>query len=128
MVTTAEQKIIEHGVDRLDYLIQDKQEIDADDLHHNLYNEDYFIIGYYNGEQFLNEYGTWDAINEVIEYEQDNFGEVTTDFNGEAIANMLAYIKGQEYLNNCATLQANWGNRLSVKQLKLIKKELQAQA
>lgn len=126
MITTAEKTIINHGVDRIDELMG--YEPEASELHHHLYNEDYFIIGYYNAERFLNEYGVFNAIDEVKQYEQDNFGEVTTDFsNSESVANMFAYIKGEEYLNNCQTLQDNWDSKLTDKQLKQIKQELLAQ-
>lgn len=125
MVTTQLQTIGQHGIDRIDELLG--YEPEASELHHHLYNEDYFIIGYYNAEQFLGD-EVFSAINEIKDYEQDNFGEVTTDFsNSEAVANMYAYIKGEELLNNCQTLQDNWDNKLSDKQLKQIKLELQEQ-
>lgn len=126
MVTTAEKTIIYHGVDRIDELMG--YEPEASELHHHLYNEDYFIIGYVPAEEFLNEYGVFNAIDEVKQYEQVNFGEVITDFsNSEAVANMFAYIKGGEYLGNCQTLYDNWDSKLTDKQLKQIKQELLAQ-
>lgn len=125
-VKTALDQVIEHGIDGIDGLFG--QEVEAGDLHHHLYNEDYFIIGYYNAEQFLNQYGTFQAIEEVQEYEKDNFGECTTDLgDSEKVANMFAYIKGEDALNNCPTLQKHWDDKLTDKQLKQIQKELKAQ-
>lgn len=117
-------KIIEHGIDNL----EGREGTDGADLHNALYNEDYFIIGYHRAEQFLEEYGTFEAIRKVQEYEQSNFGEVTTDLgDSEKVCNMLAYIEGEEALNNCETLQEKWDKELTAKDLEKIKEELEAQ-
>ena len=73
------------------------------DLHHYLLNEDYFIIGYYQAEQWLKKDNgsIFEAIETIREYEQSNFGEVSTDLSSsESVANMLAYILGEEILYN----------------------------
>jgi len=71
------------------------------DLHHYLLNEDYFIIGYYRAEEWLKKDSIFNAIDKIKEYEQNNFGEVTTDLSSsESVANMLAYILGEEILFN----------------------------
>ena len=70
------------------------------DLHHYLLNEDYFIIGYYKAEQWLKKDSIFNAIETIKEYEQSNFGQVSTDFSSsEKVANMLAYILGEEILS-----------------------------
>ena len=78
--------------------IKDRSELT--DLHHKLFNEDYFIIGYYEAEKFLEENGgVFNAIGVIKEYEKDNFGEVTTDFSSsEKVVNMFAYIIGEELI------------------------------
>ena len=73
------------------------------DLHHYLLNEDYFIIGYYQAEQWLKKDNgsIFEAIETIKDYEQSNFGQVSTDLsNSENVANMLAYILGEEILFN----------------------------
>ena len=71
------------------------------DLHHYLLNEDYFIIGYYRAEEWLKKDSIFNAIDKIKEYEESNFGEVTTDLSSsESVANMLAYILGEEILFN----------------------------
>mgnify|MGYP001288678890 FL=1 len=73
---------------------------DVSDLHHYLLNEDYFIIGTYQAKQWLSSY-VFDAIEAIKEYEQSNFGEVSTDFSDpEKVANMYAYILGEEILSD----------------------------
>ena len=73
------------------------------DLHHFLLNEDYFIIGYYQAEQWLKKDNgsVFEAIETIKDYEQSNFGQVSTDLSSsENVANMLAYILGEEILFN----------------------------
>ena len=71
------------------------------DLHNETFNTDYYIIGTYEAEQALEQYGTFEAIRKIQEYENDNFGEVLTDLSDpEKIANMLYYIIGNEAIND----------------------------
>ena len=76
------------------------------DLHHYLLNEDYFIIGYYKAEQWLKKDSIFNAIETIKDYEQSNFGKVSTDLSSSVnVANMLAYILGEEILFNNDTYQ-----------------------
>ena len=94
-----------------EYIIQQlKDDVGVDqninDLHHYLLNEDYFIIGYYQAEQWLKKDSIFNAIETVKEYEQSNFGQVSTNLSSsESVANMLAYILGEEILYNNDTYQ-----------------------
>lgn len=65
------------------------------DLHSEIFN--YGV----NAEiKDLEEYGVFNALGEIQEYEKDNFGEVLTDLgNASAVANMLYYILGDNFLN-----------------------------
>tara|TARA_R110001606_G_scaffold41986_1_gene112749 strand:+ start:331 stop:660 length:330 start_codon:yes stop_codon:yes gene_type:complete len=66
-----------------------------DDMHHHAFNTDYFVIGTWEAEQWLGQ-SVFEVIGVIKEYEQDNFGLVTTDFsNPENIVNMYAYIVGE---------------------------------
>ena len=78
---------------------------DVSDLHHYLLNEDYFIIGTYKAKQWLGS-EVFDVIETIREYEQSNFGEVSTDFSDpEKVANMIAYILGEEILSDSDVFQ-----------------------
>ena len=71
------------------------------DLHDQVFNSDYYIIGTYEAEKALEQYGTFEAIRKIQEYENDNFGEVLTDLSDpEKIANMLYYIIGNEAIQD----------------------------
>lgn len=65
------------------------------DLQHHAFNEDYYIVGRYVAKKALEEYGVFEAIEEIERYERDNFGEVSTSLSDpEKVANMLWYIIG----------------------------------
>lgn len=86
------------------------------DLHHEVFNTDYYIVGTYKAKQALEEYGVFDAIKKVQEYEKDNFGEVTTNLSDpEKLINMLYYIIGEEVLfemmDGIAAWNDNWNNQ-----------------
>ena len=67
-----------------------------DDLHHNAFNTDYYIIGTYQAKQWLGDMAL-DVINFIKDYEQDTFGEVFCDFSDpERIVNAYVYIIGEE--------------------------------
>ena len=69
------------------------------DLHNEVFNTDYYIIGTYKAKEALREYDVFEAIEKVQTYEQDNFGEVYTDLSDpEKLVNMLYYIIGEEVL------------------------------
>ena len=68
-----------------------------EDLHHEVFNTDYYITGTYQAKQALTEYGVFEAIDRVQEYEDNAFGERYTDVSDpEQLANMLYYIVGDE--------------------------------
>jgi len=86
------------------------------DLHHEVFNTDYYIIGVYEAKKALEEYGVFDAIERVQSYEKDNFGEVYTDLSDpEKLINMLYYIIGEEVLyemmEDVDAFHDNWNNQ-----------------
>jgi len=71
-------------------------ENNQDDLHHEIFNTDYYIIGSYKATQWLGDQ-VFNIIDFIKEYEQSLFGEVFTDFSDpERIVNMYVYIIGEE--------------------------------
>ncbi len=77
-----------------------------DDLHFKVYNSDYFIVGYYNAEQWLidNERNyTFDVLEYVQEQEEIALGIIEKITNAERLVNLYAYWLGYEVI---AELQA----------------------
>ena len=83
------------------------------DLHNEVFNTDYYIIGTYAAEKALEEYGVFDAIRLVQDYEKDNFGEVYTDIaDPEKLINMVYYIIGEEVIFDICDIinNDNWND------------------
>tara|TARA_R100001443_G_C3347768_1_gene176050 strand:+ start:366 stop:722 length:357 start_codon:yes stop_codon:yes gene_type:complete len=106
------KQIIQHALDGLETI---EEGTFLDDLHHILFNENYFIIGTYESKQFLEEEGVFNVIGEIKDYEQDRFGEVLTDLSSpEALCQMYCYIKGEELI---LQIYNSVSNRLTEKDL-----------
>ena len=85
------------------------------DLHHEVFNTDYYIIGTHEAKEALREYDVFKAIEKVQTYEEENFGEVYTDLSDpEKLINMLYYIIGEEVLyemmEGVKVWNDNWNN------------------
>jgi hypothetical protein len=81
---------------------QDKEWIkhNIDDLHHYCFNSDYYIIGTYKAKKWLGDQ-VFNIIDLIKQYENDNFGEVNTDFSDpEKVVNMYVYIIGEEIVSD----------------------------
>ena len=99
------------------------------DLHNEVFNTDYYIIGTYEAKQQLESIGVFDVIDRVQTYEKDNFGEVTTDLsNPEKLINMLYYVIGEEELTemmeDIEEFQDNWNNVADEETNKIILEKL----
>lgn len=84
------------------------------DLHNEVFNTDYYIIGTHKAKEALREYDVFDAIELVMEYEKFHFGEVYTELhNPEKLINMVYYIVGDEVIcdmNEIKAFDDNWNN------------------
>jgi hypothetical protein len=68
------------------------------EIHHEIFNTDYYIC--YTGEavEWMGSH-SWECIERVKEWEEFNFGEVTTDLASPFhVVNMYAYIVGDEII------------------------------
>lgn len=99
------------------------------DLHNAVFNTSYYIIGIYEAKEALKQYDVFKAIEKVKDYEELNFGEVTTDISDpEELANMLYYIIGYDVISDMYEIEEfndNWNylateetNTIIVAQLK----------
>jgi hypothetical protein len=71
------------------------------DLHSDIFNTDYYIIGRYQAKQWMGG-DAFDMIGDVVDYEKDHFGEVTTDLSEpESVVNMWVYVQGWELIDEC---------------------------
>ena len=107
MSTEKRQEIIDFAKER----IQEIHDYDADkvtpdniyDLHHEIFNTDYYIVGSYQAKQWLGS-DSFDIIGEIQELEKLHFGCVTTDLSSaESVVNMYVYLVGYEILEDIVT-------------------------
>lgn len=84
------------------------------DLHNEVFNTDWYIIGTYEAKQALKEYDVFEAIELVQEFEEFHFGEVNTDLgNPEKLINMVYYVVGDGVIcemNDIEEFSDNWNN------------------
>ena len=86
------QELKEYDVESFNQMVEDGE------LHQELFNTDYYIIGTYEAKKWLAD-KVFDVIDYIKEYEDDNFGESLTDCsNPEKLVNMFVYIRGEELL------------------------------
>lgn len=73
-----------------DWVLENKE-----DIHYHAFNTDYYIIGRYQAKKWLGDEAL-NIVKIIKNYENDNFGEVTTDFSEpEQVVNMYVYILGE---------------------------------
>lgn len=95
-----EQEIKETLLDNLDEY-EGIKDYTFDDIFNDLFNSDYYIIGYKEAEEALQEYGIFNALEEVQEFDVENFGHWNTDYaDPEKVANMLEYIHASKYMQD----------------------------
>jgi len=99
------------------------------ELHNEVFNTDYYIIGTYQAKEALKEYDVFEAIEKVQTYEKDNFGEIYTDLSDpEKLINMLYYIIGEEVLfemmEGVDEFHSNWNNQANEETNAAILKEV----
>lgn len=123
---THHKSIINHAIDGIDSITPNS--VYGCDLHHELFNTDYFIIGYYQAEQWINQVGgAFSVIDQIQNYEVFNFGECSTDLSSsESVANMYAYILGENLLSDIKCLSDKWDDYLTESDLKEIREELES--
>jgi len=102
--TSIESELKSHLTDLVEN--GDINEDNFEDAHHLAFNEDHYIIGYHKAEKWLESHSVsaFKAIAACVEYERDNFGKVSKDYdNAETVVNMLAYVLGNDVVPYAAT-------------------------
>ena len=93
-----ENEIKEYAQEQIKYHLKyDKDYLNNDlyDIHHDLFNTDYYIIGRYEAERWMKN-RVFEIIGDIKQYEQCEFGECYTDLSdAEKVVNMYVYIVGE---------------------------------
>ena len=71
-----------------------------DEWHYYAFNQSYYIMYEAGANYWLQKHkiSVFEAIGLVREYEENNFGKFNSEISAEQIANMLAYIYGEEII------------------------------
>lgn len=96
MLQTIKDELTEHLNETIEYLGS------SNEIHFHAFNEDYYIIGYYQAEQWLKKHdlNVFEAIAICNDFEMEHFGEIQTSFdNAEKLVNNLVYWYGLEICN-----------------------------
>jgi hypothetical protein len=125
-LSEGQKEVVQYAIDGIMDIHDTKSGYDTYELFQQLFNEDYFIVGYYAAEHFLIRWGgVFKAIGEVMDNDKEHFGQVTTNLSSaEDVANMLAYIEGERFLNECPTFVNAFNGSLSNDDLLAIVEEL----
>ena len=83
----------------IDYINENKNDY-SEELHYHLFNQDHYIIGYYQAQEWLDHHGisVFEALETIRKYEDFHFGECKSYKNAEETVNMLVYIYGEQLL------------------------------
>lgn len=101
MNNSIKEELSEYITERIKELKSYKElESEISEVHHELFNQDYYIIGYYQAEQWMKQHNitAFQGMEYVHNYESFHFGEKRDYTNAEALVNMIVYIKGEELL------------------------------
>jgi hypothetical protein len=95
------------------------------DIHHEIFNMDYYIIGTEKAKKWIEKIGAFNVIGQIVDYETLHFGEVHTDCtDAEKVANMYAYIIGEDILYDSKTYDKLYDQQLNDGDLQQIINEL----
>lgn len=83
------------------------------DMHHEIYNQSETYVYHADAVQDLEQIGTFNAIQTVMQYEQDNFGQpAPAEQYGNPcwVANMVVYILGEALIYHVFGDDPDWQN------------------
>ena len=101
MENTVRKELASHILDAINEGRID--DTNKDDWHFHLFNEDYYIVGYYQAEQWLKKHNIspFEAIGICQDWEESVLGEQHKKYdNAETTVNMLTYVYGEELLSD----------------------------
>ena len=92
-----------------------------EDLHQEIFNNDYYIIGREKAREWLGDQA-FNIINIIKDYENDNLGKVTTDFSEpEKVVNMYTFIIGEQIVQEYYDVPENF--KPKIKTYKILRTE-----
>jgi hypothetical protein len=98
-INSIRAELTEYAKETIKDIYNNCQNIDIDDLHHDLFNADYYIIYHSEAKKWLERHNldAFDAITLLKDYQIEHFGIVIPkDYTPEYVVNQLVYFIGFE--------------------------------
>ncbi len=98
-INSIRAELTEYAKETIKDIYNGCQNVDIDDLHHDLFNADYYIVYHSEAKKWLERHNldAFDAITLLKQYELDHFGEVSNaDYTPEHVVNSLVFFIGYE--------------------------------
>lgn len=124
------EEILTDLLDTVNFLLEEVGNADTEQIFNDTFNADYYIIGTYEAKQALEQYGVFEALEEITDQQIELSGEFTPGFvkdlaDPERLANILYYIKADELCEQLGLYDEEELNHEQLKELKhKIEKEL----
>ena len=97
-MTTKKYFTHREALEAIIWALQEHTDFYYSDLHDITFNSDYYIIGTYKAKKALEQYGVFDALEKIQEWELNIFGKNYPNSDPEQLANRLYYIIGEEVM------------------------------
>ena len=118
-----ESKVKEYLIDKLQELDYDGFTCYGGDLHNEIFNTDYVVIGTYQAKQEIVE--NFDDLFIMLDHYQEDFGDAYQDINDvERILNLMYYMCGLELINEITVLTDLWDILITHKDIQNILEEV----
>ena len=110
-----------HSIDSIQDL-----EVFGSELHEKIFDKNLFLVDCKKAEKWIEKnYGIFDAIKKIVEYERLYFGKVLTALESpEQVYSSLVRILGDELLLETDTMYRVWDRKLSDEDLRKVKSEI----
>ena len=119
--------VLDYAIDKLYELDYEDFSIYGADLHNELFNTDYVVIGTYRATQEIEE-NIHNLLTTLQRY-KDEFGEAYGDItNAEKVLNLMYYMCGNDIMSNIELFNddTKWNGLIDNDDIKLIIKEMEA--
>lgn len=94
------REIMERFIDEAHEHEQDEQPLQVE-IVNTVSNSDYYIVYYSEAEKALEQFGVWEALEKVQQFENEHFGEVLTDLSDPTnVANALWFVLVEEFASD----------------------------
>lgn len=97
------KELLSHVIDELENIISYENDFDLSELHHRAFNEDYYIIGYYEANQWLKKH-------DIDCFDEYDLNRMTYDYVRGSDSGLGCYFKKPKIKFNLKKELIKWTN------------------